>query len=107
MRTALVTGSARGIGAAIARHLAELHGGDVSANSDGPDKGSTFTVRLPLLTGPDAATREGTNPGLPAHSLRDAKHVAIDGGTIDGAIRNHAQSRLVKPRLDNLTEKIP
>jgi signal transduction histidine kinase/two-component SAPR family response regulator len=36
-----------GIGLAIARHLAELHGGSVSAESPGPGLGSTFRVRLP------------------------------------------------------------
>ncbi|HEX6324462.1 MAG TPA: HAMP domain-containing sensor histidine kinase, partial [Vicinamibacterales bacterium] len=36
-----------GIGLAVARHLVELHGGTITAASDGPAKGSVFTVRLP------------------------------------------------------------
>ncbi|MBC7901277.1 MAG: response regulator [Saprospiraceae bacterium] len=36
-----------GLGLAIVRHLAELHGGSVSATSDYPDGGSVFTVALP------------------------------------------------------------
>ena len=38
-----------GLGLAIVRHLVELHGGTVSAHSDGLNKGSWFCVRLPLL----------------------------------------------------------
>lgn len=37
-----------GLGLAIVRHLAELHGGTVSAISEGRGKGATFTVTLPL-----------------------------------------------------------
>jgi PAS domain S-box-containing protein len=41
-----------GLGLSIVRHLVELHGGDVSARSDGPGKGSTFVVTLPLRSIP-------------------------------------------------------
>jgi len=37
-----------GLGLAIVRHLVELHGGRVRASSDGPGRGATFTVTLPL-----------------------------------------------------------
>lgn len=37
-----------GLGLAIVRHLVELHGGTVTAESEGPNKGSTFRVLLPV-----------------------------------------------------------
>jgi len=37
-----------GIGLNVVRRLVELHGGTVSAKSDGPGKGSAFTIELPL-----------------------------------------------------------
>ena len=38
-----------GIGLAIARHLTELHGGSIAAESPGPDLGSRFVVRVPRV----------------------------------------------------------
>ncbi len=37
-----------GLGLAIVRHLVELHGGSVMAQSDGDGTGATFRVRIPL-----------------------------------------------------------
>lgn len=49
-----------GLGLAIVRHLAELHGGSVEAHSEGLEQGATFTVKLPLLVvrSPDAVRDE-------------------------------------------------
>jgi signal transduction histidine kinase/ActR/RegA family two-component response regulator len=38
-----------GLGLAIVRYLVELHGGTVTAESEGESSGATFTVRLPLI----------------------------------------------------------
>src|SRR5262249_39851647 len=40
-----------GLGLALARHIAELHGGEIHATSEGPDRGSTFSVALPARSG--------------------------------------------------------
>jgi len=39
-----------GLGLAIVRHLAELHGGSVSVESEGVGKGSTFSISIPVST---------------------------------------------------------
>jgi CheY-like chemotaxis protein len=44
-----------GLGLAIVRHLTEMHGGTVTAASDGDGQGATFTVRIPLAIKPSDA----------------------------------------------------
>ncbi|MFN6487054.1 MULTISPECIES: PAS domain S-box protein [unclassified Nostoc] len=39
-----------GLGLAIVRHIVEMHGGTVHADSKGEDQGATFTVKFPLIT---------------------------------------------------------
>ena len=39
-----------GIGLALAKHLVELHGGTISARSEGPGTGTEFVMRLPIVT---------------------------------------------------------
>ena len=55
-----------GLGLAIVRKIVELHGGSVSAHSDGPGRGSRFEVTLPLAAvrsaPPDAAAAPAQTP---------------------------------------------
>jgi signal transduction histidine kinase len=47
-----------GIGLTLVRRLVDMHGGAVSAKSEGTGRGSEFTVRLPLSTPPAADRAE-------------------------------------------------
>jgi CheY-like chemotaxis protein len=49
-----------GLGLAIVRHLVELHGGSVTADSAGEDRGARFVVRLPVAFAPIGATAESS-----------------------------------------------
>lgn len=52
-----------GIGLALARRLTELHGGTITAHSDGPGQGSAFTIRMPIAA---ARLTDAPSDGLPA-----------------------------------------
>jgi PAS domain S-box-containing protein len=66
-----------GLGLAIVRSIAELHGGSVRAESDGPGLGSTFTVTLPARGEHDLAADDPARAG--AASLDAASEpVALD-----------------------------
>jgi CheY-like chemotaxis protein/two-component sensor histidine kinase len=51
-----------GIGLSLVKGLVELHGGSVSARSDGPGKGSEFIVRLPLAAATPLKDAEPAEP---------------------------------------------
>jgi PAS domain S-box-containing protein len=73
-----------GIGLNIVRRLVELHGGSITAASDGPDRGSTFTVRLPAV--PVAETSHGTNGnGAAVKPSATRRRILVVDDNTDGA----------------------
>ena len=59
-----------GLGLAIVRHLVELHGGNVFAESAGEGQGATFTVRIPLISCPVSASPSGSDAEVSLAGMR-------------------------------------
>jgi len=68
-----------GLGLSVVRHLVELHGGTVVAESPGEGRGATFTVRLPLLKAADQ-----TVPRSSAEAPPDVAPPAPDLPSLEG-----------------------
>ncbi len=81
-----------GLGLAIVRHLLELHGGAISAESRGIGYGATFRASLPALRErtPIAAPQTGATP---RDKLRDLRVLIVDD---DAEVRKYAASVLTR-----------
>ena len=70
-----------GLGLSIVRHIVELHGGKVQAQSEGPSRGSTFMVQLPV----PAIQRAAIKADSPAPPLSHASRgESIHGQPLSG-----------------------
>jgi two-component system CheB/CheR fusion protein len=65
-----------GIGLALVRGLVTMHGGTITAASDGPGQGSTFTVRLPIAAPPATPPPAPDDP--PPAPAREARVLIVD-----------------------------
>ena len=68
-----------GIGLSLVRRLSELHGGSIEADSKGPNRGSTFTLRLPRIEHPVAAA-----PAAPERAEHGKPRVLLIEDNDDG-----------------------
>ncbi|MDQ3283250.1 MAG: response regulator [Acidobacteriota bacterium] len=61
--------SGLGLGLAIARHIVELHHGEITAASEGPGQGASFTVMLPVRSenALEGSTTEQNHNAAPLH----------------------------------------
>lgn len=63
-----------GIGLALVRNLVATHGGTVTAQSDGPGRGSTFVVELPLVAASLRGAAESSLQPMPLDDYAHADH---------------------------------
>jgi PAS domain S-box-containing protein len=73
-----------GLGLALVRRLAKMHGGTISAHSAGPGHGSTFELRLPALQGQISAP-SSTVPISPGNGQKISRPILIVDDNRDSA----------------------
>ncbi|HEX7027237.1 MAG TPA: ATP-binding protein [Gammaproteobacteria bacterium] len=72
-----------GIGLTLVKNLVELHEGTVSVQSEGPGRGSEFTVRLPLVT---SSLPKSVKPAMRQEPLNIQRRVLVVDDNQDAAI---------------------
>ena len=72
-RTSGPTQSGLGIGLALVQRLIEMHGGHVTAHSDGPGRGSEFVIRIPLFIREAVSGHSSNKPSALEQSMMNAE----------------------------------
>jgi PAS domain S-box-containing protein len=67
-----------GLGLSLVRQLVEMHGGSVTAESEGEDKGATFIVKLPVRAIYTAETERLPLAGVKTRSLEGVWAAVVD-----------------------------
>jgi signal transduction histidine kinase len=101
-------GQGLGLGLAIAHRIIALHGGQITAASEGEGRGATFTVRLPLLSSEAdaiaAAADDPNAPGLDAPSASSARMLDAATSELEAA---SSTARLHDLQLIETTVSVP
>lgn len=74
-----------GLGLSIAKQLVELHGGVITAQSEGEGRGATFTVSLPLERHYPAAAPEPTSWNSEGRNLQGVEVLVVEDDTLSRA----------------------
>ena len=89
-----------GLGLAITRHLVEMHGGTIRAESAGPGKGAEFIIELPLNTNIDAESTIKILESRPAEATEQASAAYRFNPQMDDSLPNGIRILAIDDHID-------